>query len=247
MTFLEQLGGQVRMLGRVLRAVARRGMPWRSVLHSLHDTGNRSSWLVASGMAFFGVVLVTIANAQARRFTGNLSVIGPAYFELLLREIGPLTATVLAAARGGARDASELASMSVNEQVEALEMSAGDPLAELVAPRILAGVIAVPVLGLLGTATAALSAAAAAQFLFASDGAAFLDARYVDAADLASGLVKGLLCGLYIPLVASWHGLRAQGGSTAVGLATTDGVVASVLGSLLIVLLVGIVFRILGA
>ncbi len=235
------------MLAAAVRSVARRGISRDALVHALHEAGNRSAWLVASGMAFFGVVMVTIANAQARRFTGNLTVVGPAYFELLLREFGPLTATVLAAARGGARDASELASMSVNEQVEALEMSAGDPLAELVAPRILAGMIAIPVLALLGTATAALSAAAAAQFIFEVDGAAFLDARYVDAADLASGMLKGVLCGVYIPLAASWHGLRARGGSTAVGLATTDGVVASVLGSLLIVLFVGIVFRILGA
>jgi phospholipid/cholesterol/gamma-HCH transport system permease protein len=244
---LQRIGGPMAMLGATAGATLRRGVSLRQVLLAVHDLGNRSAPLVCAGMAFFGVVMVTIAHAQARRFTGNLTVVGPAYFELLIREFGPLTASVLAAARAGARDASELASMSVNEQVEALQMSAGDPLAELVAPRVLGGLIAFPVLALLGTATAALSAAAAAQWLFGVDGTAFLDPRYVDGGDLASGLLKGALCGLYVPLAAAWQGLRARGGATAVGHATTDGVVAAVLGVLFIDLLVAVAFRILRA
>lgn len=247
MTALERIGGPWLMLVQATHATLRRGVSFRDVVQSVHRIGNRSAWLVASGMAFFGVVMVTIADAQARAFTGNLAVVGPAYFELLIREFGPLTSALLAAARAGARDTSELASMSVNEQVEALEMSAGDPLTDLVAPRVLGGIVAIPLLCILGTATASLSAAAAAQYLFDSDGAAFLDARYVDGGDLASAAVKALLCGLYVPLAASWRGLQARGGSAEVGDATTEGVVAAVLGCLVIDLLTAVAFLMMRA
>lgn len=245
MTTLQRIGGPWWLLLRTSGAAVRRGVSFRAVVESIHQIGNQSAWLVISGMAFFGVVMVTIAHAQARKFTGNLSAVGPAYFELLIREFGPFTSALLAAARAGARNSSELASMSVNEQIEALEMSAGDPLSDLVAPRVMGGLFGIPVLCLLGTIAASLSAAAAAQFVFASDGTAFLDPRYVDAGDLWSGGLKAVLCGLYVPLAACWRGLAARGGSAEVGIATTEGVVAAVLGCLVIDLLVALAFLML--
>ncbi len=247
LTLLQRVGGPFWMLVRTVAAVGRRGVSFRAVLREVHQLGNHSAPLVASGMAFFGFVMITIADAQARRFTGSLSVIGSAYFELLLREFGPLTSALLAAARGSARYASELSSMTVNEQVEALEMSAGHPLTDLVAPRVLGGMIAFPLLCILGTGTAVLSAAAAAQFVYEANGWAFLDPRFVDGGDLASFFLKAILCGLYVPLAAAWRGLGARGGSAAVGLATTEGVVAAVLGCLVIDLAVASAFLILGA
>ena len=64
-------------------------------------------WLVISGMAFFGVVMVTIANVQARKMVGNIAVLGPAYFELLVREFGPFMSAILTAARAGASHSAE--------------------------------------------------------------------------------------------------------------------------------------------
>lgn len=247
MTLLQRIGGPLHMLGRATSASLRRGVSLAAIVENVHRIGNRSAWLVASGMAFFGVVMVTIANNQARKLTGNLSVVGPAYFELLVREFGPLVSALLAAARAAARDASELASMTVNEQIEALEMTAGDPLSDLVAPKVLAGLVAVPALCILGTGSAILAAAGAAQWVFHSDGTAFLDARYLTGADVASASIKMVLCGLYIPLAAAWRGLRTRGGSEDVGLATTEGVVAAVLGCLIIDLLVAISFVFFGA
>ncbi len=247
MTFLQRVGGPFWMLARTAGAVGRRGVAPRAVLREVHQLGYRSAWLVGSGMAFFGFVMVTIADAQARRFTGNLGTIGPAYFELLLREFGPLTSALLAASRGSARYASELSSMTVNEQVEALEMTAGHPLTDLVAPRVLAGLIAFPLLCILGTAAASLSAALAAQFVYGADGAAFLDPRFVDRADLSSFFIKVVLMGVYVPAAAAWRGLAARGGSAAVGAATTEGVVAAVIGCLVIDLVVAAAFLMMGA
>lgn len=233
MSALRTIGAPWLLMTRSLVEGARRGVSMREWLSQLHELANRSAWLVASGLAFFGVVMVAIARFQAVRFTGNLSVVGPAYFELLVRELGPLIAALLAASRAAASTSAELASMAVNEQVEALEMSAGDPHADLVAPRVLASVVAVPVLTVIGTVSAA-TAAVLTAYAYGADGLAFVDARFVDAADLVCGGLKAVLCGLFIPAAAAWRGLSARGGAPAVGVAVTRGVVDACLGCLVI-------------
>ena len=240
------LGAPALLLARTVWASAREGLSWRECLRQLNELGARSLWLVTSGMAFFGVVLVTFADSQARKVTGNLPVVGPPYFELLVREFGPAVSALLAAARGGAGTSAELSTMSVHEQVEALEMSAGDPYADLVAPRVVAGVVGVPLLCIVGTMAATLSAVATASWVFEVDGRAFMDARFVTGWDVLSGLAKGVGCGLYIPLAASMAGLSARGGAEAVGEATTRGVVAACFGCLLIDFLVAFAFQVLG-
>lgn len=242
------IGGAALLGARA--AVAMRRVPPRLFLRELwlqlDQIAVRSAPLVISGMAFFGTVLITIANVQARKFTGNLVVLGPAYFELLLREFGPVTSALLVAARYGSSSAAEISSMSVTEQLDAIRMCAGDPASDVVAPRVLAGAIGVPALCILGTAAAGLSAVFTALLVLHVDGWAFLDPRYLDASDFLSAGAKVLLCGLYIPLVAAVHALPAQGGSAAVGRATTRAVVAACLGCLVIDVLVGLAFRVLG-
>ncbi|PTL85690.1 ABC transporter permease [Vitiosangium sp. GDMCC 1.1324] len=246
MNILAFFGAPALMLARSVRASVRHGLSWRECLRQLHEMGSRSTWLVMSGMAFFGAVLVTFADSQARKVTGNLPVVGPPYFELLVREFGPVVSALLAAARGGASHSAELSTMSVHEQVEALEMSAGDPYADLVAPRVVAGLVGVPLLCVVGTMAATLSAVATASWVFGVDGTAFMDARYVDGWDVVAGLAKGAGCGLYIPLAASVAGLSARGGAEAVGEATTRGVVAACFGCLLIDFVVALGFQALG-
>jgi phospholipid/cholesterol/gamma-HCH transport system permease protein len=245
MNVLGFFGAPAVMLGRTVRASLREGLPWREALLHLHELGGRSVWLVMSGMAFFGAVLVTIAHAQAMKLVGNISVLGPAYFELLIREFGPVISALLTAARAGASHSAELSTMSVNEQVEALEMSAGDPYADLVAPRVVAGVLGVPLLCVLGTLAATVSAVGTVTWVFGLDGGAFMDARYVDGWDIFAGFLKAAGCGLYIPLAAAVAGLSASGGAEAVGEATTRGVVAASIGCLLIDFLVALAFQVL--
>jgi phospholipid/cholesterol/gamma-HCH transport system permease protein len=208
--------------------------------------GAKSSFLIVTGLAFFGAVMVTIAWAQARKYTGNVSVLGPAYFELMLREFTPLLVAVLAASRIGAGTSAEIAAMSVNEQLEALELSAADPISELVAPRWVASMIAMPLLFTVGTAAAALSARFVVTFAFGADGGAFTDARFVDGADIVCALVKALVCGSFIPLAAAGKGLIAKNGAGAVGEAVTNAVVEAAMGCLLIDFVVAAGFLLLG-
>ena len=239
-------GAPWRLLGLTLTRTLQRGLSLRDVFRQFYETGNRSAALVASGMAFFGVVMVTIANQQAKKFTGNLTIVGPAYFELLVRELGPMLSALLAAARAGAFDTAELASMTVNEQVEALEMSGAEPLSTLVAPKVVASFFAVPILCVFGTLSASLAAVVTAN-RFDAIGLAFVDARYIDSADIACGLTKALLSGLYIPAAAAFRGLTAKGGAPGVGNAVTLGVVEACTGCLLIDFIVALAFLGVGA
>ncbi len=245
MNVLGFFGAPAVMLVRTVRAALREGVPVRETLAQLHELGGRGAWLVMSGMAFFGAVLVTIAHGQARRLVGSVTVLGPAYFELLVRELGPVISALLMASRAGASQAAELSTMSVNEQVEALEMSAGDPLADLVAPRVIAGVLGVPMLSLLGTLAATFSAVAVATLALEVNGMAFMDPRYLDFWDLLAGFLKAAGCGLYIPLAAAVAGLSARGGAEAVGEATTTAVVKASIGCLLIDFTVSLAFQLL--
>lgn len=233
------LGEPLVLLTRTARATMRSGVSYREWLRQMFELFNGSVGLVTSGMAFFGIVMVTIANTQARRFTGNITVLGPAYFQLLVREFGPLICSLLAATRLGAASAAQLSLMTVTEQVEALEMSAADPLAELVAPRILAGALAVPLLYIAGTVAGGFSAAFTASWAFGVDGRSFIDPRFLSSADLFSGLLKSFACGVYIPLAAARRGLVARGGTHAVGDATTRGVVYACFGCLIIDFVIG--------
>ncbi len=240
------VGAPLVLFARTVRGVRREGLSGREVLVQLSELGSASTVLVATGLSFFGAVMVTIAWLEARKYTGNITVVGPAYFQLLLREMAPLIVAVLVASRAGAAMSAELASMSVNEQLDALELSAADPLAELVAPRLLASLIAVPALTIVGTAAAALSAAGTVTFSLGADGRSFLDPHFVQAGDILCSAVKGLLSGAFIPLSACWRGLRAKGGAAAVGEAVTVGVVDAIVGCLIIDFVVALAFLLVG-
>jgi phospholipid/cholesterol/gamma-HCH transport system permease protein len=246
MSLLHTVGGQALLLGRTLNSVRREGLASRDILRHTVELGAQSSVLIAVGLSFFGTVMVTIAYAQARKYIGNIAVVGPAYFELILREFGPMLTALLAASRQAAATSAELGAMSVNEQVEALELCAADPLAELVAPRLVASTVTLPLLTLIGTFFATLSAVLTVSLVFGADGRAFIDPAMVDTSDVVCALVKALVCGAFIPIAASFRGLRARGGAGAVGEAVTTGVVEACMGCLLLDFIIAAIFLFIG-
>ena len=230
------------LLGRLAQALRWERPSWKAVLQQVVELGLGSLGLVATGMAFFGMVIVTIAWAQARKYTGNITVVGPAYLELIIREFAPLLSGLLAASRQAAAQSAELGAMAVNEQVEALELSAADPLVELVAPRFFASLVALPALTIVGAMTSVAAASATVSLAFGADGASFANTRFVGPMDVACAGVKAVLMGAYIPLAAAYRGLGARGGAAAVGEAVTDGVVEACFGCLSIDFMVAAAF-----
>lgn len=229
------IGATLLLLGR---ALVRRG-PRGSLWSQLNDLLIRTVPLNVASMAFVGAVVIVDGGKQIQRLFGDPAGVGTTILELVVREFGPAFGGVIAATRIGSGIAAELSAMKVSEQIDALEMAAADPIAELVAPRVQAAFLSLMVLGFLSTVAAALTGAWAAAFAFGSRPGAFLDTSLIDAGDVGVALTKCALFGLAIPAVAARAGLVAAGGAPAVGRATTRGVVASIVAVVLLDLVVG--------
>jgi phospholipid/cholesterol/gamma-HCH transport system permease protein len=229
------IGGTLLVLGRSLARRAPPGMLGREV----RDLLLRTIPLNVASMAFVGAVVIVDGGKQVQRLFGDPAGLGPAVLELVVREFGPAFGGVIAATRIGSGIAAELAAMKVSEQIDALELTGADPVAELVAARTRAALLALVVLGALSTVAAAFTGDFTAQLAFGSRPGAFLDTELLDAGDLTVGFLKCAAFGLAIPAVAARAGLTAAGGAPAVGAATTQGVVGSIVAVVVLDLVIG--------
>lgn len=227
--------GSVALLGeRATRGIGRRAWPQGEVLRQAYAMGNRSLLLVTVTLGFVGAVLVFEAGFQAKRIIGDLSLLGTAFIPLVLREFGPTICALMLAARVGAGIGAELGSMKVTDQLDALRMNCADPIDYLVSPRLLAGAFMCVVLAIYACAVAVATGAVTANLVYGVSYEVFLDLRLTDWGDVLTGLTKAAAYGYYIPVVAGWAGIRAEGGAAGVGRAATAAVVAGSLGVILL-------------
>jgi phospholipid/cholesterol/gamma-HCH transport system permease protein len=232
LTLWTELRAVGRLLGECCRAMPR--LERSETVRQLYFLGNRSLPFVAVVLGFTGAILVTQASLQAQRVIGDLSLIGPVFLQLLVREFGPTLVGMMIAARYGAGVAAEIGVMVVTEQVDALRMAGTEPAAYLVAPRVVAGVAGAFALAVLGSLVAFAAGGLAAAKGFGVSRQAYLRLDLVGSADVIIGLVKSIAFGMAVPLVASSCGLRARGGAVGVGLATSRAVIG---GSVLVLVL----------
>ncbi len=221
-----ELGALALVAARAALALPRidRRELWRSLAHF----GYGSLPLGLAVATFTGGILVLLANVNVQRF-GARSILGWAAGYAVLREFGPLLTALVMTGRVGARNAAELAAMSLGGQLEGLRGVGVDPFALLVAPRVAASALAVGALGLVCNLVAVVSAAAFGQLVIGVDGPMFFRsfAALLGWRDLAAALVKTLAFGATLSLVSTRCGLAAQGGARAVGRAAALAVVES--------------------
>ncbi|HLV67244.1 MAG TPA: ABC transporter permease [Polyangiaceae bacterium] len=198
-----------------------------AIARQMYEIGNRSLVFVSLVMGFVGVILVYQGGIQTQRVLPDLSQLGATFLELLVRDLAPSLAALMVATRVGAGIAAELGSMAVTEQLDALRLSAADPVDYLVKPRFVASVVMLFVLTIVSGTVAYACGLVGAQVFFELSPRSFVDLSLVDAVDLGSGLAKCLAYGAAIPILSAHAGLTAQGGSNAVGAATTRAVVHS--------------------
>ncbi len=234
-SLVQELGASALLSMRAWRRSGPRG-EW---LVQVADLLARTVPLVLVSMGFVGAVLIIDGGIQVKRLFGDPAALGPAVLQLMVREFGPAFGGVVAATRLGAGIASELASLRVGEQIDAMELMGIDPVRELVAPRVRAGLVALFGLCFVSTVSAAWTGAITASVAFGSRPGSFLDTSLVGPADVAIGLVKAAAFGLVIPAWAAQAGLSAAGGSSAVGAATTKGVVGGIVAVVLLDLWIG--------
>lgn len=160
------------------------------------------------------------------------SVIGVA----LARELAPVFSALMVSARAGSSIATELGSMRVSSQIDALTTMSVNPVQYLVAPRILAGILMVPVMALLFNLIGLAGAYSVAVGISGLDGGIFIERVqwFVDRIDLWQGLFKASLFGFTLTLIACRQGFYASGGAEGVGRATNQAVVQSAVAILVL-------------
>lgn len=215
----------VTALGTLLRPARLRG---REVLRHLDEAGTRAFPLTLLLGFLLGVILAFQSAIPLRRFGAEIFVPNLVGISLL-RELGPLMAGVILAGRTGSAYAAELGTMSVNEEVAALRVMGIDPMALLVLPRVLAGVLVMPVLSLLLT-LAGLAGMTLIMGMLGFPLTTVLQqlSSWLKLSDLLGGLVKAAVFGLAIAAIGCRAGLGAGRGPRAVGDAATAAVVGGI-------------------
>lgn len=230
---LETFGDFAQLAWATLRSVRRRRFPWREVLVQLEAVGAQSTAIVVVTALSTGMVLALQTAYALGRF-GAKPYVGSIVGLALVRELGPVLAALMVAGRVGAGIASELGSMQVTEQVDAIRAMGSDPVQKLVLPRVVATTLAVPVLTIFAIVVGVLGGMLVADLQFHVTARFFLQTitTTVRVSDLFAGVAKTFAFGWTIAMVACWVGLGASGGTAGVGRATTRAVVISAIAVL---------------
>ncbi len=205
-----------------------------AIVRQMYEIGNKSIFFITVVMGFIGMILVYQAGLQTLRVLPDLSMLGATFLELLVRDLAASIGSLMLATRVGAGIAAEVGSMVVTEQVDALKMSAADPIDYLIKPRFLASVVMTTVLIVWAAGVATLAGLLTGWAMFDLQPRTFFNLALVDAGDLTIGLAKCVAYGAAIPVVSAHSGLTTHGGSEGVGWATTRAVVNSSLAVIIL-------------
>ncbi len=184
---------------------------------------------------FTGMVLALQSYTGFSRFSAE-SAIPNVVVLSITRELAPVLAGLMVAGRSGAAIAAEIGTMKVTEQIDALKTLSTNPFNYLIIPRILAGVISLPLLVLIGDIIGVMGGYLICVNLLNFNPTVYLQNTYnfVQFIDIFSGLVKASVFGFLITFMGCYHGFNAKGGAQGVGQSTTYSVVSS---SILILLM----------
>lgn len=192
---------------------------------------------------FIGSALVQQIYIGGSRFNAASTV--PAVTVIgIVRELGPVLGGLMVAGRVSSAMAAELGTMRVTEQIDALATLRTDPFRYLIAPRLVAAVLVMPVLVLVANIVGVLGGYLLATGRLGFNSANYLNTtmEYLKTEDVVSSMVKAAVFGFFIALMGCYHGFRSTGGAAGVGKATTNAVVSAfiliLLSNLIITVLV---------
>lgn len=200
----------------------------RLTIRQIRFIGADSLFLILLIATFTGMVLGIQGYTTLRRF-GSEGALGTVVALMLVRELGPVLTALMVAARAGSAAAAELGTMQSTEQIDALTTMAINPVQYLVSPRILAGILSVPLLTSVFDLVGILGGYAVGVGLMGAPSASYFDgiARNLTGHDIATGLFKSVVFGLVVMWVCCYKGIHARRMATGVGRATTEAVVLS--------------------
>lgn len=223
------------LLGRIVMAFLAGRVSAKSVLQQAYTMGVQSVPLVIITGMLSGIVTSQQGGYQ---FTGAipLYVLGSIVTSSIILELGPVMTAFVVIGRVGARITAEIGTMKVSEQIDALYALGRDPVHVLAAPRLLAGVLVMPVLVAISDAVGLMAGLVAAKLTTGLSPEGFLYGvrLYWHNWDLVYSLAKAVAFGFVIPLIATHMGFLTTGGAEGVGQATTSSVVFMILSILVL-------------
>jgi len=231
---IRRVGVMARFFGLVLASSGTSLNRFRLVMREVYFTGVLSLIIIVVSGLFVGMVLGLQGYQTLQRY-GATESIGVLVSLSLVRELGPVVAALLFASRAGSAITAEIGLMKTTEQLSAMEMMAVDPLARVVAPRFFGGVVSMPLLAALFSTLGIFGAYLVGVRLIGIDAGAFwgnmqaaVDFRY----DIVNGIIKSVVFGIAVSLIAVFEGYNARPTAEGVSTATTRTVVASSLSIL---------------
>jgi phospholipid/cholesterol/gamma-HCH transport system permease protein len=223
---LEFLGEVMILLWDAARRLVAPPFEFREAIGQMSFVGVSSVPIVALTTFSSGAV-ISLYSADILVRYGAESLAGAAVGMAVVREIAPVLAGIMVAARCGSAMAAQIGTMAVTEQIDALRSLNVSPIKYLVVPRIWAAVTMLPVLGLIGMFTGVIGGYLVATQAAGVPDAVFLDSvkQFMTRDDVVKGLIKTMAFGLIVVLVACQQGMRTRDGAVGVGQATTRTVV----------------------
>lgn len=232
LTFTTKTGKVSIFTARSIKAIFQPPYYFRQIINNLYNIGFLSIPVVAMTAIFTGAVLALQSYTGFSRFNAESSISAVVALSIT-RELGPVLAGLMISGRVGAAISAEIGSMRVTEQIDALQTLSTDPYKFLIAPRIIAAVIALPFLVLIADIIGITGGYLIAVHKLGFNPTTYLKNtfEYLQPIDVISGLIKATIFGLIVSVMGCYNGFHSDKGAQGVGFATTQAVV---MGSILI-------------
>jgi phospholipid/cholesterol/gamma-HCH transport system permease protein len=216
------------LAGRALRNVFRPPHYESDILLQMDIIGVGSLPIVIL-IGFFTGVVITMQMSRALEQYGAVDQVGPIVAITLVRELGPVLTAILVAGRNASGIASELGSMKVTEQIDAMRALGTDPIQKLVTPRMIATAVMLPMLTIVSDFVGLIGGWSIARLSIGLPTSQYWTSAYqaLEYNDITQGLLKPFVFAFMVSLVGCFYGLRTTGGTQGVGHATTQAVVVS--------------------
>jgi phospholipid/cholesterol/gamma-HCH transport system permease protein len=229
--------------GRALNNVFRAPHYWDDVFQQMDIIGVGGLSIV-SLIGFFSGLVITMQMSRSLAEYGAVDQVGPIVMLILVRELGPVLTAVMIAGRTASGIASELGSMKVSEQIDAMRALGTDPIQKLVIPRMIATAVMLPLLTIIADLIGMLGGFLIAYFTLRLPSTEYWTPAYqiLEYNDLVQGLLKPFMFAFIISLVGCYYGLQTTGGTQGVGRATTQAVVVACVWIFILDALLGRIF-----
>jgi phospholipid/cholesterol/gamma-HCH transport system permease protein len=232
--FLDALGRFVTLTGKTLLWIVRPPFRFGQLMNAMEFVGVQSIFIIMLTGTFSGMVFALQTVSGLRDF-GAEGVVGSVVAVSLTREISPVFTALMVTARAGSAIAAELGNMRVTEQIDALTTMGVSPIQYLLSPRLIAGVVMVPLLTIVYTSVGMVGAWFVAINGLGVDPGVYISniEEYLVASDFWMGEIKAACFGFLIAAISGDKGFFASGGARGVGQATTRAVVHSAVSVLI--------------